>query len=102
MVVTNNSPFSGRAKNYQPTGGLVAAAKRSWSNQMKTWNVAVTRQKQTFHLGQVQENTEALARCAALAKYGVADDDEFFEVREGVPGDVLGIKSGDEFEVSPA
>lgn len=65
---------------------------------MKTWNVHVTRQQQTFHLGQVQEDTEALARCAALSKYAVADDDEFFEVGEGV----LGIKSDDDFAVTPA
>lgn len=102
MVVANNSPFNERTKSYQPTGGLNAAAKRRWSEQMKTWNVYITRQKQTFHLGQVQENTETLARFAALAKYGVADDDDFYEVREGVPGGVFGIKSDDEFAVSPA
>lgn len=67
---------------------------------MKTWNVHLTRQQKTFPLGQVQENTEALARCAALSKYGVADDDEFIEVDE-VNG-VLGIKSDDEFSVTPA
>lgn len=42
---------------------------------MKTWNVAVVRDKGLVHIGQVQEDSEKLARLAALSKYGLTDED---------------------------
>lgn len=42
---------------------------------IKQWNVRVMREGQGLHIGQVTESTEALARCAALSRYGVSEDD---------------------------
>ena len=50
------------------------------------------------YLGTVMETNERLARCAALAKFGVVEGDEFVEVREGVDGPI-GIMVGDDFDV---
>lgn len=63
---------------------------------MKTWNVQVHRNGGVKQLGQVHEATEELARCAALSKYGISED----EAEEGTlrPG----IYPADEFDVSAA
>ena len=46
------------------------------------WNVRVMR-GQAQHIGQVAEDSEALARCAALSLYGVTEDEvDAGEVRE--------------------
>ena len=42
---------------------------------MKDWNVRVFREGRPVMLGQVSERNEALARCAALHKFGVSDDE---------------------------
>lgn len=63
------------------------------------WNVRVMRQGQAQHIGQVAEDCEALARCAALSLYGVTED----EVDAGevcVRG--ASIYPDEDFEVSPA
>ena len=39
------------------------------------WNVRVMREGQAQHIGQVAEDSEALARCAALSLYGVTEDE---------------------------
>ena len=64
--------------------------------QMKAWNVRVHRNGATKLLGQVHETTEELARCAALSKYGISED----EAEEGTLR--AGIYSVDDFDVSPA
>lgn len=66
---------------------------------MKDWNVRVFREGRPVMLGQVSERNEALARCAALYKFGVSDD----ELAAG-EGDKNGtaICPDDDFEVSPA
>ena len=38
---------------------------------MKDWKVRVFRERRPVVLGQVSERNEALARCAALYKFGV-------------------------------
>lgn len=38
---------------------------------LKAWNVRVHRSGGSLYLGQVNETTEALARCAALSRYGI-------------------------------
>lgn len=42
---------------------------------MKDWRVTVVREGRTVVVGQVSETTEALARCAALSRYGVTEDE---------------------------
>ena len=64
----------------------------------KAWNVSVYRDGRSRYVGEVNERTEALARCAALSRFGVSDDEA--EVGEGSPGDEA-IHPDDEFEVSP-
>lgn len=64
--------------------------------QMKTWNVRVHRNGGSKQLGQVHESTEELARCVALSKYGISDD----EAQEGTLR--AGIYPADDFDVSPA
>lgn len=50
-------------------------------------------------LGQVSESNETLARCAALHKFGVGDD----ELAMGEGGrEGMAIRPDDDFEVSPA
>ena len=66
---------------------------------MKDWNVRVFRDGWPVMLGQVSERNEALARCAALYKVGVSDDD--LAMREG-GRDGMAIRPDDDFEVSPA
>ncbi len=66
---------------------------------MKDWNVRVFREGRPVMLGQVSERNEALARCAALYKFGVGDD----ELVAGEGGrDGMAIRADDDFEVSPA
>ena len=66
---------------------------------MKDWSVRVFREGRQVMLGQVSERNEALARCAALYKFGVSDDE--LAMREwGREG--LAIRPDDDFEVSPA
>lgn len=62
----------------------------------KAWNVQVRRNGGTKQLGQVHETTEDLARCAALSKYGISEDD----VEDGTLR--AGIYPADDFDVSPA
>lgn len=52
------------------------------------------------YLGTVVEDTEDNARCAALSKFGVSEDDEFVEVQEGINGPI-GILADDIFDVRP-
>lgn len=63
---------------------------------MKTWNVRVHRSGGSVELGQVHETTEALARCAALSRFGISDDEVSEDQRRA------GIHPADDFDVSPA
>ncbi|MCW5633545.1 MAG: hypothetical protein KIT17_09425 [Rubrivivax sp.] len=66
---------------------------------MKLWNVRVHRDGRSVTVGQVSERNETLARCAALARFGVSDEElEAGEVR--APGNL--ITPDEEFDVSPA
>jgi len=65
---------------------------------MKTWNVRVRRDGSDLNLGQVHERNEELARCAALSRFGIGDDE--LAARQPHDGEV-GILPDDEFEVSP-
>lgn len=65
---------------------------------MKTWNVRVSRNGCDQTLGQVHERNEELARCAALSRFGIGDDE--LAAREAHDGEG-GILPDDDFEVSP-
>lgn len=66
---------------------------------MKTWNVRVRRNGRDLTLGQVHERNEALARCAALSRFGVSEDElASGEARDGAEA----IFPDDDFEVLPA
>ena len=40
---------------------------------MQQWNVRVVRDGEAVHIGKVGESTEALARCAALSRFGLSE-----------------------------
>ena len=66
---------------------------------MKSWNVRVRRNGRDLTLGQVHELNEALARCAALSRFGVGEDElASGEARDGAKA----IFPDDDFEVLPA
>lgn len=66
---------------------------------MKDWSVRVHRQGGSIMIGQVSERDEALARCNALAHYGVSEE----EIAAGEAGSQDGsIHPDDEFDVVPA
>lgn len=62
---------------------------------LKTWNVRVHLKTGSVSLGQVAETSEELARCAALSKFGIPDDEDSDPT-------LRGIREADEFDVSPA
>jgi hypothetical protein len=62
---------------------------------MKTWRVRVHTKNGSIELGQVHEESEELARCAALSKYGIHPDDDNDPSRKG-------IREDDDFDVGPA
>ncbi|WP_436137233.1 hypothetical protein [Acidovorax sp. LjRoot129] len=62
---------------------------------MKTWNVRVHLMTGSVHLGQVGEESEELARCAALSKFGIPEDEDTEPSRRG-------IRVDDDFDVSAA
>lgn len=65
---------------------------------MKQWNVRVMREGQSIHIGTVAESTELLARCAALSRYGLSED----EVEAGgVRSRGAAIYPDEDFDVSP-
>ena len=61
----------------------------------RNWNVRVHLKTGSVHLGQVGEENEELARCAALSKFGILDDEDHDSTARG-------IRSADTFDVSPA
>ena len=62
---------------------------------MKTWNVRVHLKTGSMHLGQVGEESEEIARSAALSKFGIPEDEDTDPNRRG-------IRADDDFDVSPA
>ncbi|VVD75259.1 hypothetical protein PAQ31011_00834 [Pandoraea aquatica] len=68
---------------------------------MATWNVLVDRHPTSIYLGQVNEDTEELARCAALHKFGMSEDEYFDALNHGEEFP-CGISPGDDFSVSRA
>lgn len=66
---------------------------------MRPWSVYVRRGDRSVYVGQVHADNEEWARCAALSRYGVTDD----ELRSAEAGDpAASILPDDEFEVQPA
>lgn len=65
---------------------------------LKKFNVHVHRTSGSRYIGQVSEKSEELARCAALSRYGIADDNEISHAAPN--GDA--IFPEEEFDVSPA
>ena len=61
----------------------------------KNWNVRVHLKTGSVHLGQVGEESEEFARCAALSKFGIPEDEDTDQTAHG-------IRADDEFDVSPA
>jgi hypothetical protein len=66
---------------------------------LKRWNVYVRREGRSQYIGDVSERDETLARCAALSKYGVGDDE--VAAGERCSPDPA-IHPDDEFDVSLA
>lgn len=60
---------------------------------MKTWAV----RKQGYHIGSVSEETEDLARCAALHLYGMTEEEIEAEGLRRAPWNRIG--PDDDFEV---
>lgn len=69
---------------------------------MRQWNVRVVRNGHAVHIGQVAESTETLARCAALSRHGLSEDEaeEMQQDRTGSRGPA--IYPDEAFDVSPA
>lgn len=66
---------------------------------LRTWNVRLIRDGRTLHLGQVDESSEPLARCAALSRFGVTEE----ETAEGPHlKDANLIYPDEDFDVTPA
>lgn len=63
---------------------------------LRAWRVFVHRNGKRELLGEVNESNEELARCAALSKYGISEE----EAEEGRLR--AGIYPADDFDVSPA
>lgn len=64
----------------------------------KKWNVYVTRDDRVQYIGEVHESNEALARCAALSRFGVTEE----EVESGEALSISGVIYPNEvFEVTP-
>ena len=66
---------------------------------MKRWSVRVnTSYSRSFDLGEVFEENEELARCAALSKWSISEDEVLECESEGrdIP---LGILNDDDFDV---
>lgn len=66
---------------------------------MRPWAVYVQRGGRAVYLGEVHADNEEWARCAALSRYGVSDDE--LEAGEGGGAEVA-ILPDDDFEVRPA
>ena len=68
---------------------------------MKRWNVRVMRNGHAIHVGQVAESTETLARCAALSRYGLSEDEAEQMQQDRTDSSGAAIYPDEEFDVSP-
>lgn len=66
--------------------------------RMRDWLVRVAREGDFVEVGQVSETSEPLARCAALSRYGVTEDEL---AAGGVRLRGAAIYPDEDFEVSP-
>lgn len=66
---------------------------------MKAWNVWVCRNGCSRVIGTVSERNEVLARCAALSRFGLSDEER---AERPYPADANHIYHDEEFEVTPA
>lgn len=66
---------------------------------LRKWNVHVIREGRSQYIGEVNESSEEMARCAALSRFGVGADE--IDAGEAPPRSVA-IYPDDDFEVSPA
>lgn len=66
---------------------------------LRKWNVHVIREGWSHYIGEVNESSEEMARCAALSRFGVGEDE--IEAGEAAPRHVA-IYPDDDFEVSLA
>ena len=74
---------------------ILAPTRTGMSANLTIWNVRVHTPAGPVDLGQVSEYTEVLARCAALAKFGIADDEDTDPAHRG-------IRCDDDFDVTRA
>ncbi|MDO9196276.1 hypothetical protein [Rhodoferax sp.] len=66
---------------------------------LRKWSVHVIREGRSQYIGEVNESSEKMARCAALSLFGVGAD----EIDAGeAPPRCVAIYPDDDFEVSPA
>lgn len=65
---------------------------------LRKWNVHVIREGRSQYIGEVNESSEEMARCAALSRFGVGADE--IDAGEAGPRRVA-IYPDDNFEVSP-
>ena len=65
---------------------------------LKKWNVHVTREGRSQYIGEVSESSEEMARCAALSRFGVGEDE--IDAGEAAPRRVA-IYPDEDFDVSP-
>lgn len=66
---------------------------------LRKWNVYVIREGRSQYIGEVNESSEEMARCAALSRFGGGTDE--IDLGEVLPRCVA-IYPDDTFEVSPA
>ncbi len=66
---------------------------------MKAWNVWVCRNGCSRVISMVSERNESLARCAALSRFGLSEDEM---AKRPYPADANHIYPDEEFEVTPA
>ena len=66
---------------------------------LRKWSVHVIRDGRSQYIGEVNESSEEMARCAALSRFGVGADE--IDAGEARPRCVA-IYPDDRFEVSPA
>lgn len=98
-IQRKNSVKSGETPTTAPTPLESQAPPEKSSMSTREWMV-FNHSRNVGHLGTVVENSESNARCAALSKFGIKEDDEFLEYQEGVDGPI-GILLTDDFDVRP-
>jgi len=65
---------------------------------LRKWNVLVIRDGRSQCIGEVIESSEEIARCAALSRFGVGEDE--IDTSEAAPRHVA-IYPDEDFDVSP-